>query len=128
MRIHAVLAWFLVAGCSPYAPTEFRGEAFFPGGPARCVQSCAAQNLEMSSFVYSGEFATSCVCHVRAATASVDADADSVAVYGALARRQQEIQEEQGRQQQEEDQQRRKKEQDDEDERRRQQQQQQQDP
>jgi hypothetical protein len=46
-------------------PTGFQGDAHYPGGPAACRSDCEAQGLEMSAFVYSGEFATSCVCRLR---------------------------------------------------------------
>jgi hypothetical protein len=50
----------LASGCLP--ATEFRGEAHFPGGATACRATCQREGLQMSGFVYSGEFATSCVC------------------------------------------------------------------
>lgn len=64
----AFLAWGIpctwlvsVTGCGPKA-TRFEGAARFPGGPSACQARCSADGLTMSGFVYSGEFATSCVC------------------------------------------------------------------
>jgi hypothetical protein len=51
------------AGCIPN--TEFKGSAHFPGGAQACFASCQTQNMEMSGFVMSGEFASSCVCRPR---------------------------------------------------------------
>jgi hypothetical protein len=45
--------------------TTFTGEPHYPGGAPACYANCQAQNLEMAAFVYSGEFATSCVCRPR---------------------------------------------------------------
>ena len=45
--------------------THFSGAAHFPGGAQACFASCQAQNMEMGGFVYSGEFASSCVCRPR---------------------------------------------------------------
>ena len=53
----------LLTGCVPN--TEFKGSAHFPGGAQACFASCQAQNMEMSGFVMSGEFASSCVCRPR---------------------------------------------------------------
>jgi hypothetical protein len=50
-----------LAACGP-DPTRFHGAATFPNGPSGCRARCSADGLEMSGFVYSGEFATSCVC------------------------------------------------------------------
>ena len=53
----------LLTGCIPN--TEFKGSAHFPGGAQACFASCQTQNMEMSGFVMSGEFASSCVCRPR---------------------------------------------------------------
>lgn len=42
--------------------TSFTGDAHYPGGASACYQNCQNDNLEMAAFIYSGEFATSCVC------------------------------------------------------------------
>jgi hypothetical protein len=60
----AALAGLLLgAGCVPN--TEFKGAAHFPGGAPACFTACQSQNMEMSGFVMSGEFASSCVCRPR---------------------------------------------------------------
>jgi hypothetical protein len=43
-------------------PTSFKGEPKFPDGVAGCKQACTKEGLEFGGFVFSGEFATSCVC------------------------------------------------------------------
>lgn len=52
-----------LSGCA--MPTSFEGEPKFPGGAAGCWKTCQAQNLEMASFVYVGEFSTACACKPR---------------------------------------------------------------
>ncbi len=42
--------------------TTFTGSAYFPGGAQGCHDKCQQDGMEMSGFVQSGEFATSCVC------------------------------------------------------------------
>lgn len=59
---------FASTGCG--GPTQFQGDAHYPGGPKACRAKCEADGMTMSAFVYSGEFATSCVCRPRAAAAS----------------------------------------------------------
>ena len=46
--------------------TEFTGAPHFPNGVDGCRATCAQDGLEMSGFVYSGEFASSCVCRPKA--------------------------------------------------------------
>ena len=59
----SLLSLSLLAGLTACHPTtEFRGEAHFPGGAPACAAKCRQGGLEMSGFVYSGEFASSCVC------------------------------------------------------------------
>ena len=53
---HSLAALTASFGCH----TEFYGEAHFPGGAQACMASCQSQNMEMSGFVMSGEFASSC--------------------------------------------------------------------
>jgi hypothetical protein len=56
-------------------PTRFEGSAFFPGGPDGCAAKCASQpGLEMSSFIYAGEFSTACVCRSKAQAAASESD------------------------------------------------------
>ncbi len=69
----SILALAAVSGCVP--TTEFNGSAHFPGGAQACFSSCQTQNMEMSGFVMSGEFASSCVCRPRAAAAPAGAPA-----------------------------------------------------
>jgi hypothetical protein len=83
MKRIALLSFFVLAAASACIPkTEFNGAAHFPGGAQACYASCNAQNMEMSGFVYSGEFASSCVCRPRpqaAATSQADPSAADVA-------------------------------------------------
>jgi hypothetical protein len=67
-----------IGACQPN-PTVFRGSAQFPGGPSACHARCGSDGLEMSGFVYSGDFATSCVCRPRGETAPVAAPPGSAA-------------------------------------------------
>lgn len=46
-------------------PTRFEGAAKFPDGIGGCRLACEEEGLEMGGFVYSGEFATSCVCQPK---------------------------------------------------------------
>jgi hypothetical protein len=75
----AAIALAAATGCPN--PTNFEGSAKFPGGPSGCYAACHAQNLEMTAFVLSGEFATSCVCRPAAApgVASLDRGAQAEA-------------------------------------------------
>lgn len=68
MRRIGILALLLLGGCA----TSFRGSAHVPNGPSGCYQRCEADGLQMTSFVYLGEFSTGCVCSVRGASASAD--------------------------------------------------------
>ena len=58
-------------------PTRFEGEPKFPNGVAGCKQACAKQGLEFGGFVFSGEFATSCVCQPARGPASVSSSGSS---------------------------------------------------
>jgi hypothetical protein len=51
--------------CVP--PTKFEGQAKFPDGVGGCRRACQHDGLEFGGFVYSGEFATSCICQPPAA-------------------------------------------------------------
>lgn len=62
--LFAVAASLLLGACGP-SSTQFLGASQFPNGPTGCQARCNADGLEMSGFVYSGEFATSCVCRPR---------------------------------------------------------------
>ena len=53
-----ILPALVLAACA----TSFTGEAHFPGGAGGCAATCQAQGLEMSGFIYSGEFSSACVC------------------------------------------------------------------
>ncbi len=79
----ASLALFCAA-CS----TSFDGSPYFPGGPRVCFEKCDKANMEMSAFVYSGEFATACVCQPRGRSAR--AQGDLGAIVGVIRRMQNE--------------------------------------
>jgi len=51
----------LASGCT----TQFYGEPMFPGGARGCWDKCHGEGLEMSAFVYMGEYSSGCVCRVR---------------------------------------------------------------
>jgi hypothetical protein len=69
-----------VALLLPACRTEFVGDAYFPGGPQGCHDACQQAGLEMGSFIYSGEFSSSCVCRVRGqASAASDSAGDAAA-------------------------------------------------
>lgn len=68
-----VVASVVVAACVP--PTSFKGEAKVPDGVAGCRHQCEADGLAFGGFVYSGEFATSCVCSPRPDAAAPSASA-----------------------------------------------------
>jgi hypothetical protein len=61
------LAVLLLALPACTRPTAFEGEAKFPGGARGCYDRCAAEGLEMASFVYVGEYSTACACQMRRA-------------------------------------------------------------
>ncbi len=68
MRTHSLLAALAAAvtvvafaGCT----TQFYGEPTFPGGARGCWDRCRSEGLEMSAFVYMGEYSNGCVCRVR---------------------------------------------------------------
>jgi hypothetical protein len=58
----AALGLVLAASALPGCGTSFEGAARFPGGVAGCMRQCRNRNLEMSSFIYIGEYSTACVC------------------------------------------------------------------
>lgn len=60
-----VLGALTLSGCV----TQFTGSPHFPGGATGCESACSSQGLKMSGYVYSGEFATSCVCQPRGGNA-----------------------------------------------------------
>jgi len=62
MRHLLLFAVVAAIASSVACATTFTGDAHYPGGVAACYSDCQSQNLEMAAFVYSGEFATSCVC------------------------------------------------------------------
>jgi hypothetical protein len=62
MRLTVLPVLLLLAVPPAACETHFTGDPHYPGGPTGCRDSCARQGMEMSSFIYSGEFATSCVC------------------------------------------------------------------
>jgi hypothetical protein len=60
----------LVSACA----TTFTGDAHYPGGAAACHADCQKQNMQMSAFVYSGEFSSSCVCRPMGAVGAAEDD------------------------------------------------------
>jgi hypothetical protein len=74
-----------LTGC--VQPTSFKGEPKFPDGVAGCKQACTNEGLEFGGFVFSGEFATSCVCQaVRgpAPVSSIESSAESSPTAGVV--------------------------------------------
>jgi len=72
----------LAAGCA----TSFQGSAKFPGGPRGCLARCRTLNMEMSSYVYVGEYSTGCVCSLKrraSAQAAAGRERDSTAATSA---------------------------------------------
>jgi hypothetical protein len=65
MKLMGGLILLLSSGCT----TVFYGSAMFPGGPGGCAAHCGQQGLQMSSFVYAGEYSTACICGPRDGTA-----------------------------------------------------------
>lgn len=74
----ALLASMTLTACGP-SSTQFLGASQFPNGPTGCQARCAADGLEMSGFVYSGEFASSCVCRPRPSAPAAPPPAAAVA-------------------------------------------------
>jgi hypothetical protein len=62
MRSYLVCGLWFVALTACVSPTRFEGAAKVPNGVTGCRQSCSRDGLEFGGFVYSGEFATSCIC------------------------------------------------------------------
>jgi hypothetical protein len=62
-----------LAGCA----TSFVGEAHYPGGARACYASCANQQMQMSGFVYLGEYSSACVCAPRTTVAGTTNDAQA---------------------------------------------------
>jgi hypothetical protein len=65
----------LVSACA----TSFTGDPHYPGGPAACNADCSKGNMAMAAFVYSGEFASSCVCRPLGPAAVAPDDDDAAA-------------------------------------------------
>jgi hypothetical protein len=72
----AVLAVLAAASCA----TQFNGSAFVPGGPQGCAATCEQRNMVMTAFIFSGEFATSCVCGPKPLPQPAAPSANSAAV------------------------------------------------
>ncbi|HUQ01205.1 MAG TPA: hypothetical protein VM261_01865 [Kofleriaceae bacterium] len=64
-QLLALPALFALASCQ----TSFQGDPHFPGGVGGCAATCAQAGLEMSGFIYSGEFSSACVCRPPRAVA-----------------------------------------------------------
>jgi hypothetical protein len=80
------LVVLVLSACS--FPTRFEGDAKFPDGVAGCRRACASAGLELGGFVYSGEFATSCVCQPVTAAGAPAATAESSPTAGVVAQTQ----------------------------------------
>jgi hypothetical protein len=65
MRLLIVIT-SLLSGCG----TMFFGSAHYPGGPKACQTNCRAKGMEMSAFVFAGEYSTACVCGPHGSEAS----------------------------------------------------------
>lgn len=61
VALSLITAAALLVGCT----TQFYGEPTFPRGARGCWDRCQADGLEMSAFVYMGEYSSGCVCRVR---------------------------------------------------------------
>lgn len=83
MRSIGVAIVLLAGGCT----TVFYGSPMFPGGPQGCQVHCAQNGLQMSSFVYAGEYSTACICGARGQPAAA-ADATTAAVAAVATMRQ----------------------------------------
>jgi hypothetical protein len=76
LRIAIHLLALLAGACA----TSFQGSAMVEGGRRGCERKCAANGLQMQSFVFMGEYSTACVCDVPGHTAHVDSAAEAAAV------------------------------------------------
>ncbi len=78
--IHRMAGFTLLLsmGCA----TSFTGSAHIKGGRSGCERRCAQDGLEMSAFVYMGEYSDACVCGKPGRQGHV---AESAAVEGAAA-------------------------------------------
>jgi hypothetical protein len=65
LSLLALPAAFALASCQ----TSFQGDPHFPGGVGGCAATCQQAGLEMSGFIYSGEFSSACVCRPPRAAA-----------------------------------------------------------
>jgi hypothetical protein len=65
-------------------PTTFEGDAKFPDGVTGCKRACTGEGLEFGGFVFSGEFATSCVCQPARAPGASSVSAESSATAGVI--------------------------------------------
>ncbi len=84
MRSYLFICWLCVASAACEPPTSFRGAAKFPDGVTGCRQSCTRDGLEFGGFVYSGEFATSCVCQPARPAAAAASSAESNPTAGVI--------------------------------------------
>src|SRR5262245_56175312 len=76
---------YIVGSLGCQTPTSFEGEAKFPGGPRGCYQRCQAEQLEMASFVYVGEYSSACACQLRRTGPAASNETVSSAVVAAAA-------------------------------------------
>lgn len=75
--MRAFLLFALLGAGACVQPTRFNGDPHFPGGPPACFSQCEEDGLEMAGFVYSGEFASSCVCRPKASPSAPGASPGS---------------------------------------------------
>lgn len=88
MRLYQSLVLGLLASSTAACATTFTGSSKVEGGPHACYEKCRSNSMEMSNFVYVGEYSTACVCQVpkhaggeeSAASASGASAASAVAV------------------------------------------------
>ena len=80
MKRVLLLGVALLVGCE--MQTRFSGDAKFPGGLTGCQSTCRRDGLELGAFVYSGEFATSCVCRPAASGGPAAGGADAAPTAG----------------------------------------------
>ena len=77
------LLW-LASSCLLSCATSFVGDAQFPGGALGCFKQCQKIGMEMSSFVYVGEYSSACACRLKASStarsSNDNAEAQSAAV------------------------------------------------
>ena len=64
-RLSFALSSFALILVSSGCATSFTGDAHYPGGARACFAKCASEQMQMSGFVYMGEYSSACVCEPR---------------------------------------------------------------